>query len=139
MIRPATLADIPAMIEMGKRFTDAAGFSEHVGYDAESVEALLKGLIGGAGVCLVGPDCMAAALVFPHPYNQAHISAQELFWWSEGRQGVALFDALESAVKARGAQSFVMLTIEAMRPDVMARFYRSRGYRPIERGFIKVF
>lgn len=139
MIRPATHDDIPAMIEMGKRFTDKAGFSEHIGYDPESVEALLIGLIEGAGICLVGERCMAAALVFPHPYNQAHIAAQELFWWSEGREGMLLLSALEQAVRERGAQSLTMITVEAIAAEQMGRIYTKRGFSSVEHHYMKVF
>lgn len=140
MIRAATLDDIPAMVAMGKRFTDKAGFADHIGYDEASVEALLTGLIeGDTGVCLIGPDCMASALVFPHPYNRAHNTAQELFWWSEGLQGLRLFDALERAVKAKGAHSLIMITVEAINPDKTGQFYTRKGYRPTERSFMKVF
>ena len=128
------------MVAMGKRFTDKAGYADHVGYDAGSVERLLAGLIDSdAAVCLVGPECMASALIFPHPYNNAHTSAQELFWWSEGKDGLRLFNALEQAVRAKGADSLVMITVEAIRPEVMGRLYRRQGYAPVEHNFIKVF
>lgn len=139
MIRPATLSDIPAMVEMGRRFTDKAGFADHVGYDDQSAAALLEGLIEGAGVCLVGDRCMAAALVFPHPYNRSHIAAQELFWWSEGREGIRLLRALEQAVRDRGAQSLTMITIEAIEPDSMGRLYRKRGFAPVEHHYLRTF
>lgn len=139
MIRPATLADIPNLIAMGKTFTDKAGFADHVGYDEESVAALLEGLIAGAGICLVGDQCMAAALIYPHPYNQAHLAAQELFWWSEGREGMLLFAALEEAVRKRGAHSLTMITIQAIEPEKMGRLYRKRGFSPVEHHYMKVF
>ena len=139
MIRAATHDDIPVLVEMGKTFTDKAGFADHVGYDPESVEALLTGLIEGAGICLIGDKCMAAALVFPHPYNRAHIAAQELFWWSEGREGMLLFSALEDAVKERGADSLTMITIEAIAAEQMGRIYTKRGFRAVEHHYMKVF
>lgn len=139
MIREATHSDIPALVAMGKTFTDKAGFADHVGYCPESVAALLGNMLDGGHVLLIGDKCMAGALVVPHPFNHAHTTAQELFWWSEGREGVRLFEALEAAVKARGAQSLVMVTIEAINPDAAVKFYQRRGYRQIERNFMKVF
>ncbi|UXO93931.1 hypothetical protein Pan3_09 [Pseudanabaena phage Pan3] len=140
MIRPATLADIPAMVAMGRTFTDKAGFGSHTGYNEQDTADFLEALIEAPeAVCLVGPECMAAAIVTPSPFNRAHKAAQELFWWAQGRNGVRLFKALETAVRAIGAHSLIMVTTEAIRPDATGRFYERQGYRPLERNFIKVF
>lgn len=139
MIRSATLADIPAMVAMGKRFTDAAGFAEHGGYDPETVVATLGQLIEDEnGICLVCNDGMAGAMAFPHPFNGAHKTCQELFWWSEGRSGLSLLNALERAAIALGAQSLVMATMDMLNAERMAKFYGARGFVPLDRNFIKV-
>jgi len=136
-IRDATLEDIPELVEMGRHF--AAKAAPHVGFDADSVSQLLRGLIENPlGLCLRGDNSMFGAITFPHPFNNAHKACQELFWWSEGREGIALLnEAIRRADAA--ADSMVMITLESVHADRMAQFYMKRGFRPMERGFVKDF
>jgi hypothetical protein len=62
-----------------------------------------------------------------------------MFWYSEGREGLALISALESAFRDRGAKSVVMATLDSLGADSLQRFYVRRGYGPLDRNFIKVF
>ena len=41
MIRPATLKDIPRILEMGRKFADEAGVTARGGWDDESVAEML--------------------------------------------------------------------------------------------------
>lgn len=136
MIREAKHDDIPAMLEMGRKFADRSGVE--VGFCRDSVAALLAGLIDN-GICLFGPDCMAGAILFDHPFNRSHRAAQELFWWSEGRNGLRLLDALERAVRASGANSLTMITLEAVSPEATGRLYARKGFRVLEHSYMKVF
>lgn len=134
-MREATHADIPAMVEMGRKFALKA--APHVGFDKASVEGLLANLIESEdGMALVGNSSMFGAIIYPHPFNDAHRVAQELFWWSEGREGLALFSEAEKRLKDR-CDSFVMITLETVNPDRMAALYQKRGFVPMERGFVK--
>jgi GNAT superfamily N-acetyltransferase len=63
--------------------------------------------------------------------------ADELFWWSEGREGVKLLQAYEQWAAGFGAV-VRMTTLEAVNPDRMTRFFARRGYQPLERAFVKV-
>lgn len=136
MIRPATPEDIPAMVEMGRKFAERSGVE--VGFCPDSVSSLLAGLIEN-GICLVGDNCMAGAVLFDHPFNRAHKAAQELFWWSEGREGLRLLSALEAAVRDAGAHSLTMITLEAVNPETTGRLYARKGFRVLEHSYMKVF
>ncbi|OWQ98020.1 hypothetical protein [Sphingopyxis witflariensis] len=136
MIRPATLDDIPVMVEMGRKFADRSGVE--VGFCPDSVASLLAGLIEN-GICLVGENCMAGAVLFDHPFNRSHKAAQELFWWSEGRNGLRLLDALETAVREAGAHSLTMITLEAVNPETTGKLYARKGFRVLEHSYMKVF
>lgn len=139
-VRVATPDDIERMVEMGKRFAEKAGINRTVGFCAGSVAALLENLITNPdGVVLIGKSSMAGGIVFPHPFNAAHRIGQEMFWYSEGREGLALISALESAFRDRGAKSVVMATLDSLGADSLQRFYVRRGYGPLDRNFIKVF
>ncbi len=136
MIREAVEADIPAIMEMGRRFADDAGVTDAVGWDDASVEGLLVAMIEGEHILLVGDRGMIGGLVFPHPFSGRKVF-QELFWRNEGPplQGARLLDAAERLAKARGCERSMMIEIETF-PGA-ARIYQRRGYRPAERNYIK--
>lgn len=144
MIRDATLDDIPELVGMGRKFADAIGMTETTGFDEESVAALLAHLIESpAGICLITEGGGAGGLVHPCSFNASHMTGQELFWWIEpehrGRKGLLLFRALERAAQERGAQTWMVSTMESLDFDGAARFYERSGYRPSDRNYIKRF
>lgn len=140
MIREAAHEDIPAMLEMAARFALKAGIDETVGFCVDSVSLLLEGLIDNPdGVALIGDNSMAGGVVFAHPFNAAHRIGHEMYWYSEGREGLRLIQSLEEAFRERGASSVAMATLEALGADSLQKFYQRRGYRPLDRNFIKVF
>jgi GNAT superfamily N-acetyltransferase len=138
MIRPATLSDIPAVMEMGRRFADEAGVTEKVGWDDASVEALLTSMIeNDNGILLLGEKSMIGGLVYPHPFNSSCVVFQELFWRSEGLEGRRLLDAAHKQAEALGATHSAMMAIEGMEPERTAKIYRRLGYEPFDRTFIR--
>lgn len=138
MIRAAVLGDIPRLLEMGARFSEKAQLAGHVGYDPASMAATFEAMITGGHPVLVSDSGAIGATVTRHPFNEAHIAAQELFWWSEGRGGLALLEALESYC-AECCDSLTMITLEAIRPEATGKLYQRRGYAPLEHSFVKVF
>lgn len=146
MIRAATYDDLPRVLEMGRRFFDTAGWPEVAEWDDASTEATLRFLIdqptGGLFLAEVDGQVvgMTGGLVTPFYFNLAHLTGQELFWWVEPEHrgiGSGLFDALEAWAADAGAQTFTMIAVDRLKPDVMARIYRARGYRPAEHSFIR--
>lgn len=134
MIRRCAEADIPFVMELGKRFADDAGVTEQIGWDDASVENLLRVMIDGH-VLLRGERSIIGGLVFPHPFSGRRVF-QEMFWRSEsGGEGVRLLDAAEKLAKEMGAERSLMLTVATM-PGA-ERIYERRGYVPAERTFIK--
>jgi hypothetical protein len=138
MIRAATLADIPRLLEMGRKFAERARLVDHVGYDPHSMAATFEAMINGGHPLFIGERGAIGATQTHHPFNHAHIVAQELFWWSEGREGLALLRALEAHC-AKHCDSLLMITLEAVEPERTGRLYERLGYRPLEHSFIKVF
>ena len=138
MIRAATLADIPRLLEMGRKFADRAKLVDHVGYDPHSMVQTFEAMISGGHPVFIGERGAIGATQTPHPFNHEHIAAQELFWWSEGREGLALLRALEAHC-AEHCHSLLMITLEAVEPERTGRLYERLGYRPLEHSFIKVF
>lgn len=135
MIRRCSEADIPFVMELGKRFADDAGVTDQVGWDDESVEALLRVMIDGH-ILLRGETSILGGLVFAHPFNAGRKIFQEMFWRSEGSgEGVKLLAEAERIAKEMGAERSLMLTVATM-PGA-ERIYERRGYVPAEQTFIK--
>lgn len=146
MIREATEADIPRVLEMGRRFFETAGWPDVAEWDDASTEWTLRFLIEQpTGALFVAEEDghvvgMTGGMVMPFYFNHTHRTGQELFWWVEPEHrgiGSGLFDALEAWAREAGAQTFTMIAVDRLKPDVMARIYRARGYRPSEHAFIR--
>jgi hypothetical protein len=132
------LEDIPALLDMGERFSRKAKLAEHVGYDPASMETTFRQMIEGGHPVFIGESGAIGATQTEHPFNHAHIVAQELFWWSEGREGLRLLDAL-TAHCGEHCHSLVMITLEAIEPERTGRLYGRKGFAPLEHSYVKVF
>lgn len=138
MIREAEVADIPAILVMGKAFADEAGVTEQVGWNEEDVEALLLHLIESPdGILLVGDRGMIGGLVIDHVFNRFTRVFQELFWRSEGFEGVRLLKEAERRAKALGASRSLMLWTQKMNPEATGKLYERLGYEVGERVYTK--
>lgn len=139
-IRKATLADIPRIVDMGRRFFEAMANPLIGDYSEEAAAATAKMLIeSDDGILLVGPHGMAGALVYPF-YMTGQSTAQELFWWVDPDHrgmGQMLLTALESAARAKGAETMTMIALENLNPDAVGAIYRRAGYRPSEHSYIR--
>ncbi len=134
MIRACTEADLPFVMELGKRFADDAGVTAQVGWKDENVANLLRVMIADH-ILLRGETSIIGGLVFPHPFS-GRVVFQELFWRSEGGgEGVKLLAEAERLAKEMGAERSLMLAVATM-PGA-ERIYERRGYEPAERTFIK--
>lgn len=148
MIRPATTEDIPAIAALGAEFHHQAEWADIFDYTTDDCEASLRELMAvPAFICLVAETDqivgMAAGIVCPVYFNRGHMSGEELFWWVSKQApqltGMRLLDALESAAKAKGCQSWQMKSLARLGGSRMDRVYTRRGYRPSEQIFIKRF
>lgn len=138
MIRPATVSDIPKLLEMGAAFAARAKLTDHVGYDADSMALTFRAMIEGDSFCLfIGDNGAIGGMVAPHPFNHAQNIADELFWWSEGRDGLRLLEAYEEWAESHDAV-IRMTALEAVNPERMKQFYERRGYQALERAYVRV-
>lgn len=147
VIRPATEADISAIVETGARFHDVAGWSDIASYDAEDCARSIGAMMSnGSGVFLVAEDAgkivgIAGGVVYPLYFNAGHQSGQELFLWvdPERRDGLggSMLTALEAAARDAGCDSWAMIALDMMRPRETGLLYQRRGYRPSEHSWIR--
>lgn len=142
MIRPAIHSDAEKLIGMGRRFFEASGYEDITTFRPEVFAATLDHVFTN-GVLLVaddnGPVGMAAALVYPF-YFSGDMTAQELLWWvDEEHRGIGghLLDGLIAAVKAKGAQSLSMISLDKLNPEKVGKMYEKRGFRRSEHSYIK--
>lgn len=138
MIRAATVEDIPRLLEMGEKFAAKAKLTDHVGYVPADMANTFAWMIEGGHPVFIGEAGAIGATSTQHPFNATHIAAQEVFWWSEGREGLRLLDALEGWCAAN-CHSLRMITLHSVRPEATGRLYERRGFAPLEHSYIKVF
>lgn len=138
MIREATVDDIPRLLAMGKTFAAKARLEDHVGYDPASMAATFEAMIERDEFALfIGDHGAIGGMVAPHPFNYGLNMADELFWWSEGREGLRLLAAFEDWAKDHDAV-VRMTALESVDPDRVGKLYGRLGYTPLERAFVKV-
>lgn len=138
MIRHAVEADIPRLMIMGQKFADKARLQDHVGYDPKSMEVTFRAMIERPEfVLFIGESGALGGMIAPHPFNHARLIADELFWWSEGREGLALLNAFEDWVTSQGG-ILRMTVLEAVDPERASKILLRKGYQPLERAFVKV-
>lgn len=139
MIREATPGDIPRLLEYGARFADRAKLCDHVGYCPDDMETTFRIMIEAPEhVIFVGDAGAIGGMSGPHPFNYDHTIAQEVFWWSEGREGLKLFRHFREWARER-CHSLRMITLDAVEPERTGRLYEKLGLSPLEHSYIEVF
>ena len=144
MRRPATLADVEAIVLMGERFRSQTTYATTVGKSPESVRALTTRMVtGDDSIVFVAEDPetgdlvgMIAVLLYTH-YMSGAKKAIELVWWVDpdqrGALGVRLLRDAERWARAHGAEALEMI---APNPRV-ERLYDRLGYTPVERMYFR--
>lgn len=129
---------------MGRAFHAVTGVADLIPLDGPTLERTFLQLIDHGVILVVeGEDGLVGAtgaLLHPHYFNANHLTGQELFWWIDPEHrgaGGKLFDALEAWVREQGASSFTMIALEALEAERVGKIYRRRGYRPVERSFVR--
>lgn len=83
-MRHATATDIPALLEMGRKFH--ADAKPEWPWSAEGFADTLDDLIHG-GVVFIDGNSFIAGVLAPMPLSPEWIIAHEILWWAEGGQG----------------------------------------------------
>jgi GNAT superfamily N-acetyltransferase len=144
-IRIAAEADIPRIIEMGRKFWALTDYRS-VEYDAGSIEHWSKLMIDQGLLLVAEVDGevvgSVGALSAPLLGNVKYRVASELFWWLEPEHrtvglGAALLIGIEGAAKAQGVKFFNMIALNAVEPERAAQVYLERGYKLTEWSFTK--
>mgnify|MGYP000894854066 CR=1 len=139
MLREATLADMPELVRMGRAFHAAAKLD--IEFDDSTFRDLCAQLIEADGALLLIDDgAMLAALCFPIYFNASALVAQELFWWVDPDKrgaGIRLLQRAEQWAKEKGAVTLQMIALDELSGESVGRLYERRGYRPLERSYVR--
>lgn len=136
MIRDARPDDIASLIGQGRTFHARSDWRDRVPFVAEDFEdSLNRALRQSNGILVVSEHGFAMAVMAPSLWNRTVHVAQDLVVWGDGR----LLGALEDRARQKGAGWFLMARQAAagLRPEVMARWLRRRGYVEQETVFLK--
>jgi RimJ/RimL family protein N-acetyltransferase len=141
MIREATLADVPILVQMGCRQL-AALYEGVIAQNSEQLEALTTNLITSPnGVVFVAerdgtPVGMIGLIRYAHHLSAAP-TAGEVAWWVEPEArglGPTLLRRAECWALEMGCTHIQMVA-----PNVrVGRLYERRGYRPVETSYQRV-
>lgn len=149
LVRPATLEDMPYILDFGRQFFAKTELRQSVEFDGlsftQALESFIQGLGFEAGVFVLEnsvPVGVIAGLCYSTWFNEHVKTGQDLFWWIEPdergfAQAKKMLDALETWASERGAKWFTMAATETMRPGTVEKFYLRRGYTLSERHFIR--
>nr|QBM02657.1 hypothetical protein [uncultured archaeon] len=142
MIRAATLADVPQLVELGVRFMLESGYARHLSIDRHAQAQLATDLIQAAhGVLLVYERAgkivgMLGAIATHHPHSGDSVMS-ELFWYvaPDARgAGVRLLQEAEHWAISRGITKSLVVAPEGA---PVGSLYIRMGYRPLETQYIK--
>lgn len=99
MIRLATAADMPALIEMARAFHKAHGNSA---FDPETTRAFIANALE-RGCVLFSEGSFLIGFLAPDPGQFGSLVAHEAFWWSSEGKGRDLREAFEAWGRSMGA------------------------------------
>ncbi len=99
MIRRADAADLPRIIELGRKNHEAVNASP---YDPDAARAFVAHVIE-AGAVFLSDGGMIGGLVSPFWAAPLDLQAWEMFWFAEDGSGLALLAAFRDWAHAQGA------------------------------------
>lgn len=139
MIRPAIVADVPRLLEMGKSFHAESSYEKHMTLDPERLRVLATQLVEAGGVLVIDNAGMLVGMVgfllFDHPMS-GHKTAGELFWWLEPAhrgEGGKLLKAAEDLARDRGATQMLMIAPN----ERVGVLYKRKNYHFVESAYQK--
>jgi GNAT superfamily N-acetyltransferase len=148
IVRNAIAEDLPRYLPLAQAFHAASPMHGVIPFDADGYSDFYLRAIHdpSVGVWLAEDDGkiigIAGALFYPMYFSPTSMVVQELWWWltpeSRGKgAGQAMYKTIESWAAAKGAVALFMIALEDERADKMANLYAQKGFRPMERTYIR--
>lgn len=144
MIRPATESDVPAMVEMGRRFAESYRLPATMEHAADVLRRMIHSptslvLVAQSDGLLVG--LLVAAITGPWFDPTARV-ATELAWWvnedvRNQAHGVRMVLELERWAQDQGATHVCLSDLAADETFPYGKLFDRLGYQLIERSHVK--
>lgn len=137
MIRDATLADIPRMVEMGQHFRKQTSYDKFLSDSPETMKKLGETLIERNGLIVseergevIG---MLGFIIYEH-FISGDLTAGEVFWFVEPQHrgsGIRLMKEMERRARSAGAKNMQMVAPSWK----VAKFYKRSGFELMEMSY----
>jgi|SRR5262245_5230728 len=141
MIRTATRADVPEIVDLGERHWNESAYGQWMRADREAMASLARAALDTPNALVLvderetGLVGIIGVVAMPHVYTGVLVMS-ELFWYVEPEargSGVRLLKEAEAWAADNGVQFSTM-----MAPDErVAQFLGRIGYAPVETHLIK--
>lgn len=143
-MRPATLADVEAIVAMGERFRSQTAYAATIAPSLDSLRTFTTRMVTGEdSLVLVAADQATGALVgmisvllYTHHLSGVR-QAHEVVWWVDpeerGALGLRLLRDAERWARAQGAESLDLIAPTARSEQLYDRL----GYTPVERMYYR--
>ncbi|CAM4032090.1 GNAT family N-acetyltransferase [Ectopseudomonas alcaliphila] len=137
MIRPATIDDIPRLVELGHLLHQTSRYSSHA-YDGDVVGSFMAQLIAGTGVVFVAErdgKVIGALLggITEQWFSTELLAFEYAFFVEPGaRHGIIsarLVQALTTWAELRGAKHVQIGVTTGINVEGTAQFYRAHGFQ----------
>jgi hypothetical protein len=137
VIREAVVKDIPAILDIGRRFHAFSPWSD-LPYSDDAVTQMIERMTASPDAVVFFNGSGVLGGVASPIYFGGGLVAQELFWFAD-KGGRELLDAFEGWAKEKGAAGVLMisLAIDERTDERMSAIYERRGYALRERNFYK--
>ncbi len=148
IVRNATAYDFAEYLPLAHAFHAASPIRNVIPFDDEGYADFFLSAVENPdiGVWLAEDDGkmvgIAGALAYPMYFSPATTVVQELWWWltpeARGKgAGQAMYRTIESWATTKSATALFMIALEDERVGKMANLYARKGFRPMERTFMR--
>lgn len=148
MIRPATIDDVPRLIQMGRKFHEEALADKGLGYaPLDLIKYYITLMESPIAIFLVADveDKVVGSIggmIVPWNMDFSQLILMEQWWWVDPdyRGGKVALDLEEGFIqwgKDNGANRIIMVSIILDKEETVKRYYKRRGYKYLETHFIK--
>lgn len=134
----ATEADIPVLVEIGRKFHAMSPHKPVGPFDAEAVGRVLVMLIAHPdGLVMTNGVGAIGGMIAPVYFSPGVKMMEEHFWFSDIGGGRDLLRAFENVSRETGADYVMLSTLENDKSQVIDRVVSRMGFIPIERRYMK--
>jgi hypothetical protein len=133
----ATVEDIPALVEMGAKFHAMSPHKFMGDYDPQATARMVAFMIDSPqAVLMTNGEGVIGGTYAPVYFAPSTWMIEENFWWA-GKDGFALLEAMLIHAKGWGAAFCLLSTLENEHSKAIDRLLTRKGFRLMERRYIK--